>query len=105
MSEENNPANMTSLAETIATLEEHHEFPGAYMFKVIAFHTEDLERRVSRAAAKGMDDATAALNLRSRGSRNRRYTSVTLEPVVQDASQVLAIYEELRKIEGLIALI
>ncbi len=105
MTQKDSTKSGASIAVSIATLEEHHDFPGPYMFKVIAFQTDDLESRVSEALAKGLGDAHASTNLRSRGSKHNRYMSVTVEPVVQDAAQVLAVYDELKKLEGLIALI
>ena len=105
MTQNEKPANDTSLADSIAALEKHHEFPAAYMFKVIAFSTPDLAERVSQAALMALELESDALDLRVRDSKNSRYASVTLEPMVQDAAQVLALYQELKKLEGLIALI
>ena len=105
MTQNEKPASDTSLADSIAALEKHHEFPTAYMLKVIAFSTPDLVERVSQAACNVLELEHEALDLRVRDSKNSRYASVTLEPVVQDAAQVLALYQELKKLAGLISLI
>ena len=88
---------------TIALLESTHTFPGPYVFKVIG--RTDLNF-VARAVAAVRDELgdDADPPYRVRESAGGRHTAVTLEPVVQTARQVLAVYRRLGKIAGLVML-
>jgi uncharacterized protein len=88
---------------TIALLESTHTFPGPYVFKVIG--RTDLSF-VARAVAAVRDELgdDADPPYRVRESAGGRHTAVTLEPVVQTARQVLAVYRRLGKIAGLVML-
>jgi putative lipoic acid-binding regulatory protein len=86
---------------SIELLERTHVFPGPYMFKIIG-RVED--GFVARAVA-GVRDALAAPTdppYRVRETAGGRHVSVTLEPTVQTASQVLAVYRRVRTLTGLV---
>lgn len=90
--------------EALRLLEQHHQFPGDYMFKVIGFAGagfEDCVRQAAQSVLGPLEDAA----LRSRPSRGGRYVSVTLEVEVAHAQEVLAIYAALRQVQGVVVLV
>ncbi len=88
---------------TIALLESTHNFPGPYLFKVIGRNEQGF---VARAVAAVRDELGDAVDppYRVRESAGGRHTAVSLEPVVQTAGQVLAVYRRLGKMAGLVML-
>ncbi len=88
---------------TLELLESTHTFPGPYTFKVIG--RTDLGF-VARTVAAVRDELNEAEDppYRVRQSVGGRHTAVTLEPVVQTAQQVLAVYRRLSGMVGLVML-
>jgi uncharacterized protein len=84
-------------------LETTHSFPGPYVFKVIGKPDDGF---VARIVAIVRDELTSEIDppFHVRESTGGRHLSVTLEPVVQSAHQVLAIYRRLGKLDGLVML-
>lgn len=86
---------------TIELLEQTHVFPGPYMFKIIGKSDNGF---VARAVA-GVRDALAAPidpPYQVREAVGGRHVGVTLEPTVQNADQVLAVYRRIRSLAGLV---
>lgn len=75
-------------------LDEQTEFPSAYTFKFIVplEHMPELQQRL------------AGYELQTRASRNGNYISTTLSPTMESSADVLAVYEQVSGVEGLIAL-
>lgn len=90
-------------ARTLALLESTHTFPGPYTFKVIG--RTDLGF-VARTVAAVRDELNEPEDppYRVRESVGGRHTAVTLEPIVQTAQQVLAVYRRLSSTAGLVML-
>jgi hypothetical protein len=88
---------------TIALLESTHTFPGPYLFKVIGRNEKGF---VARAVAAVRDELGDAVDppYRVRESAGGRHTAVSVEPVVQTAREVLAVYRRLSKMTGLVML-
>lgn len=82
-------------------IESTHEFPTAYPFKVIGRGEEFVGNCVSRA--EGLLGREVPVRVRT--SENGRHQSVTLEPVVHSADEILSMYQELSVIEGLVLLL
>jgi putative lipoic acid-binding regulatory protein len=85
-------------------LEATHVFPGQYVFKAIGRHNDDFIDGVVAAVRVelGCDfDPPIALNPSSGG----RHVAITIEPRVESAAQVLAIYQRLRGVDGLVLLL
>lgn len=102
------PAQATppaSREESIRLLEQFHDFPGPYMFKVIAWGSEDLPAEVRRRAEGVVGPIMEENSVRTRPSSGGKYMSVTVETELASAEQVLAVYEALKEVEGLVALI
>ncbi len=102
------PSKATSPAsreESLRLLEQFHSFPGPYMFKVIGLAGGDFAASVRRAAESVLGPILEPGALRSRPSSGDKYVSVTLETELASAEQVLEVYEALKGVEDLVALI
>jgi putative lipoic acid-binding regulatory protein len=89
--------------QSIELLESTHRFPGRYMFKVIGKNEKAF---VARAVAAIRDALDAAKDppFRVRETAGGRHVSVTVEPWVENATQVLAVYRRIQKLSGLVML-
>jgi putative lipoic acid-binding regulatory protein len=85
----------------IELLESTHDFPGVYVFKVIGRSEGAFAERVVAAArdALGWDVDPP---FRVRAAAGGRHVSVTLEPHLATAHEVLAVYRRLRATNGLV---
>ena len=82
-------------------LEATHAFPCSYMFKGIGDNDMHLVARVRDAIRQEVaDEYEPAVSIRR--SSSGRHLCVTIEPRVTDAAQVLAIYERIYAIDGLV---
>jgi putative lipoic acid-binding regulatory protein len=93
---------MTAL-QTLRLLRDTHVFPGPYQFKIIGKADQGFVARVI-AAVRGELLLDIDPPFRVRESVGGRHLSVTLEPVVRSAQQVLAIYRRLGELDGLLML-
>ena len=91
--------------QALELLEKHHSFPGTYTFKIIGFNNEGLLKDVRRVAQETAGPLENQMEVRSRPSKGNRYLSVTLELEVTDAELVLKLYDALRQIPGVMALV
>jgi len=84
----------------IELLENNHEFPGPYLFKVIGRVDNGF---VARVVAAVRDELAQEIDppFRVRQSTGGKHISITLEPTVQTAHQVLAVYRRIRQTAGL----
>jgi putative lipoic acid-binding regulatory protein len=85
----------------IELLESCHRFPCAYMFKAIGKVENGFIARVVAAVRQELacDDDPP---FRVRQTAGGRHVAVTLEPTLQTAHQVLAVYQRLQKLTGLV---
>jgi putative lipoic acid-binding regulatory protein len=81
-------------------LEEQHDFPGPYTFKVVGPNTPAWQESVTRAAASLLGEV-----MRSRVSANGRYVSIALNIIAEDSLQVLEMYEALSQLDNVKMLI
>ncbi len=92
--------------EALSLLEQHHQFPSEYMFKVIGFAGPDFLPAVRRAAESVLGRLEEPeRQVRGRPSSGGRYLAVTLEVLVANAAQVLAIYAALKQVQGVVVLV
>lgn len=89
----------------LVLLKRHHQFPGPYMFKAIGPGHPSFEARVRGAAEQVLGPMLDTDRVRVRPSSGGKYSAVTLEVEVGSAEQVLAVYDSLRSLEGLVALV
>ena len=93
-----------SREESLNLLNETHDFPTHMMFKVIGKNVDGFCGRVV-AAIRNTLELEMDPHFRSRTTTGQRHISVTVEPEVQSAEQVLAVYDRLRCIEGVVMLL
>lgn len=85
-------------------LEATHTFPGTYVFKAIGTHDRHFVGRVVAAVRRELDDGIEP-PFSTRSTSGGRHVCVTIEPPVQDADVVLAIYARLREVDGMLLLL
>jgi putative lipoic acid-binding regulatory protein len=92
---------MKSTLPTLDLLDKTHAFPCPYLFKIIGKADDGFQARV---VAVVRDELLLEVDppFRVREAVGGRHLSVTLEPVVQSAQQVLAIYRRLGVLAGLV---
>jgi putative lipoic acid-binding regulatory protein len=89
---------------SIELLEATHQFPGRYMFKVIGRVENGFAARVVAAVRDELaDEVDPPHSLRE--AVGGRHVAVTLEPTVQTAQQVLAVYRRMRALAGVVVLL
>jgi putative lipoic acid-binding regulatory protein len=91
-------------AEALKLLEEHHQFPGPYTFKVIGLWEDEFVSAVKEAAATVLEKGDDC-KLSTRPSSKGRYVSISLDTTMRDSAQVLAMYAALRQVEGVVVLV
>jgi putative lipoic acid-binding regulatory protein len=87
----------------IDLLEATHQFPGPYVFKVIGKEENGF---VARAVAAVREELAQPIDppFSVRESAGGRHVAVTLQATVQTAEQVLAVYQRVSKLAGLVVL-
>lgn len=85
----------TSLKEK---LEDTHNFPEDYLYKFIVNNEESKMTEIYRV----FDDIKFTLS--TRDSKNGKYVSLSINAFVLDADQVIKIYKEVGKIDGVMML-
>lgn len=85
---------------SIELLESTHQFPCPYMFKVIGAVDRGF---VARVVASVRDELGESIDppYSMRTTSGGRHVAVTLEPTIQTAQQVLAVYRRLQATAGL----
>ena len=87
----------------IELLESTHRFPGRYMIKAIGRAERGFAARVVAAVREELAEAIDP-PFRTRETAGGRHVSVTVEPTVQTAQQVIAVYRRIQRITGLVLL-
>lgn len=84
--------------KALALLEDQHEFPGVFGFRVIV----DVARRteVVTAVQAVLGEEEHLEDVRERASRGGNFVSLHLQAHVRHATTVLEVYEVCRAIEG-----
>jgi putative lipoic acid-binding regulatory protein len=90
-------------AIAIELLEANHKFPGPYLFKAIGKHEQGFVARVIAAVRDEMAEPVDP-PFKVRESAGGRHVSVSVEPVMQTAEQVLAVYRRIQGVAGLVVL-
>jgi putative lipoic acid-binding regulatory protein len=92
---------MKSNLPTLELLEDTHQFPCPYLFKIIGKPDREFVTRVVAEFSAELGGG-AEVPYRVRDAVGGRHVSVTLEPMVQSAQQVVAIYRRLGALDGLV---
>lgn len=90
--------------DSIRLLEGTHSFPCPILVKVIGRAEDSFVTRVV-AAMRSCQHLAADPEHRIRETPNGRHVSVTFEPFVQTAVEVLDIYEHIRTVDGVVMLL
>ena len=93
-----------SREQSLELLNETHDFPTFMMFKVIGKNVDGFSGRVV-ACVRDTLRLEFDPHFRSRTTAGERHISITIEPEVQTAEQVLYLYERLRNVEGVVMLL
>jgi len=88
----------TELEKLKAALDQVHNWPSVYPFKFIV---PSENQKIAMVEAL-FNAETAQITMRQ--SKNGKYTSITAKEIMTSGEAVLELYEEARKIKGLIAL-
>lgn len=91
-------------AEALKLLEDHHQFPGPYTFKVIGLWEDEFVSAVKEAAA-GVLEKAGDCKVSTRPSSKGRYVSISLDTTMRDSAHVLEMYAALREVEGVVVLV
>jgi putative lipoic acid-binding regulatory protein len=94
---------MKNTLPTLDLLESTHAFPCPYLFKIIGKADQGF---LARVVAVVREELLIEVDppYRVREAVGGRHLAVTLEPVVQSAQQVIAIYRRLVGLDGLVML-
>lgn len=84
-------------------LEDTHSFPCKFMFKIIGRADGGFLARVA-AAAREVLELEADPEFTFREDKGGKHVAITMEPMVANAEQVLAMFARFSKIEGLVML-
>jgi putative lipoic acid-binding regulatory protein len=87
-------------ARAIALLEATHQFPVEYPVSVIVIHAEAVVAEVRAAVEAGLEAPLAEDAYETVLSGGGRYSSHRFRVLCQRPEDVLALYERLRRIEG-----
>jgi len=85
-------------------LEKTHAFPCPFVFKIIGKAEQGFLARVVAVVREELAEESDP-PYRVREAVGGRHVAVTLEPIVQSAHQVLAIYRRLGTLEGLVMML
>ncbi len=94
---------MNNSFPTVDLLEKTHVFPCPFVFKIIGKAKEGLMAQVVAVVREELHfDVDPPYSVRE--AVGGRHLSVTVEPVVQSAEQVVAIYRRLQGLDGVVML-
>jgi putative lipoic acid-binding regulatory protein len=88
----------------IDLLNQTHCFPTRFTFKVIGLNRETLLSEVVTCVRSEMSYEDPP-EYSVREARGGRHIAITIEPLLDQAEQVLAIYDRLMKLEGIVMLL
>lgn len=81
-----------------------HAFPGKYVFKAIGLAEGDFAGRVIALVRRELQQPFDA-PFQTRETSSGKHIAVTIEPWVETPEQVLAIYDRLKSVAGLVMLL
>ena len=90
--------------ESLTLLNAMHDFPTYVMFKVIGKNVDGFSARVV-ACIRDALQLEVDPHFRSRTTKGERHISITVEPEVQTAEEVLTVYGALRAVDGVVLLL
>ncbi len=92
---------MAGQLPSIELLESTHQFPCVFAFKAIGISTECFVGRVLSAVKTELsEDAEPSFSTRT--TAGGRHISVTVEPEVDSAHHIIAIYHRIHALDGIV---
>jgi len=91
---------MTSDLPSITRLQEVHDFPGRYLFKVFGTNSPAFVEAVRQALVEELEEASPDFALSTRESARGKHVCVTLDTLVQTPEQVHELYLAFRNVDG-----
>jgi putative lipoic acid-binding regulatory protein len=87
--------------QSLELLNATHDFPCDFTIKVIGSEENDFLRRVVDAV-QATPSISGQVPYQTRSTPNGKHVSITLEPRLESAEQVLLVYEQLKSVEGIV---
>ena len=87
--------------QALELLREQHTFPGPFEFRVVV-RPDDRSSTVSAMTA-GAGEGSHLIEVNESWSRTRKYVSLRVRMHCSSADDVLAIYDVLRQLDGILA--
>ena len=95
---------MSSGIPTVELLESTHSFPCEYVFKVIGWAEGQFVGRVVHAVRSELREEIEP-SFSSRTTAGGRHVCVTIRPLMDEAGQVIKVYQRLQELDGLVMLL
>ena len=92
-------------ARAIALIEATHQFPVDYPISVIALNVDAVVAEVRAAVEEGLDQPLGDQAYDSVMSKGGRYSSHRFKVPCRGPEEVLALYDRLRRVKGVITLL
>lgn len=89
----------------VALLEANHRFPGPFFLAVIAVNEDDVGVAIRAAVQDGVDTVVADDAWEVRASSAGRFLSHRVTVAVDSAADVLGLYDRLRRVRGVVAVL
>jgi putative lipoic acid-binding regulatory protein len=89
----------------IALLEANHRFPGPFFLSVITLNDDDVGAALRAAVDAGLEVPVPAGAWQVRASSGGRYTSHRVTIALRSADDVLALYERVRSVAGVVTML
>ena len=90
--------------QSIDLLNATHEFPCDFTIKVIGQAKDDFVMRVVDAV-QAVTSAGSEIPRKTRQTPNGKHVSVTLEPRLSSAEEVLLVYDQVRSVPGVVMML
>ncbi len=88
--------------QSIELLNATHDFPCPYMFKVIGLSDDGFVDRVVAAVREALEHYEETPPHTTRQTPHGKHVSVTLEPTLLSAEQVLLVYQRIGTVSGIV---
>ncbi len=87
--------------QALELLNATHNFPCAFTFKVIGRSSDEFVSQVVEVVQSAMQ-SNERIPYSTRATPNGKHVAVTLEPHIESAELVLATYERLKSVDGVV---
>jgi putative lipoic acid-binding regulatory protein len=92
-------------AQTLALLEANHQFPGPFYLSVVSFNRDEVVANVRAAVATKVTERLTPDRWETHPSQGGKYISQRVTLTCESAEAVLAIYERVWAVEGVVTIL